>query len=150
MLQLSTFLEGNVKILMVDGDRGLADSINCEFKEALCEVQYAPDGAAGLKSALENRYDLIVLDWTLPERDGLRVLKILRTRKNWTPVLMLTAEDCVSDVILSLDNGANSCVAIPFEIPVLLARMKALIRRSRWDRKEKLRHDALAPTVVPY
>jgi CheY-like chemotaxis protein len=121
-----------MKILIVDSDRRLVDSIDCRFREAHCEVHYASDGAAGLQAALQNEFDLIVLDWTLPEKDGLGVLKKLRRQQNWTPVLMLTAEDAITDVVLSLDSGANSCVAVPFEFPVLLARMKALVRRNSW------------------
>ena len=123
-----------MKILMVDGDRTLADAVKCRFGEALYEVHYASGCETGLRQARGNRFDLIVLDWTLPEREGLTILKILRKWENWTPVLMLTAEDAVTDVILSLDCGADSCLALPFEIPVLMARMKALMRRNSRDR----------------
>jgi len=127
-----------MKILIIDSDQDIADSIDCEFKKAHYEVHYAADGATGLTNALEEQFDLIVLDWTLPKKDGLSVLKKLRRKKNWTPVLMLTGEDSLTDVILSLDAGANSCVTVPFEVPVLLARMKALMRRSSWDREQEL------------
>ena len=123
-----------MKVLIIDSDKELADLIDMEFKKAHYEVRYASDGEAGLKFAMENQFDLIVLDWTLPKKDGMGVLKKLRKRKNWTPILMLTAEDSITDVVQSLDSGANSCVTVPFELPVLLARMKALIRRSKWDR----------------
>jgi DNA-binding response OmpR family regulator len=136
-----------MKILIIDSDKEIADSIDCEFKKAHYEVHYAPDGAAGLKFALEDQFDLIVLDWTLPEKEGLSVLKKLRKKKNWTPILMLTAEDSLTDVILSLDSGANSCVTVPFEVPVLLARMKALIRRSIWDREQELSRVAAFATL---
>jgi DNA-binding response OmpR family regulator len=139
-----------VKILIIDSDQDIADSIDCEFKKAHYEVQYASDGATGLQNALEERFDLIVLDWTVPQKDGLNVLKKLRRKKNWTPVLMLTAEDALTDVILSLDSGANSCVTVPFEVPVLLARMKALVRRSSWDREQELSRVAAFSTGLEY
>jgi two-component system, OmpR family, manganese sensing response regulator len=123
-----------MKILIVESDRGLAASLDCDSREAHYEVRYVPDSAAGLQVALQEEFDLIVLDWSLPEKDGLGVLKKLRRQQNWTPVLMLTAGGSLPDVIVSLDSGANSCVTVPCEIPVLLARMKALIRRSKWDR----------------
>ena len=122
-----------MKILIVDNDKKLLNSVKCEFKDARYEVHYAADGDEGLKFALEKHFDLIVLDWRLPQKDGLSVLKELREQKILTPILMLTVEDSVQDMVRSLDSGANSCVNEPFAIPVIIARMKALIRRSRWD-----------------
>jgi DNA-binding response OmpR family regulator len=127
---------GEVKILLVDNDKTLADSINREFAQA--KVHYAADGDEGLTIALEKQFDIIVLDWALPKKDGLSLLKELRKNKILTPVLMLTAEDAVKDVIQSLNSGANDCLNKPSEIYVLIARMKALIRRSRWDLCEEV------------
>jgi DNA-binding response OmpR family regulator len=127
-----------MKILIINSYQGLADCMNRGFGEAACEVLYATDDASGLSAAMENRFDLIVLDWTLPGKGGLGVLKKLRNLGNWTPVLMLTAEESVKDVVMSLDCGANTCVTVPFETPVLLARMKAVLRRSSWDRGGEL------------
>jgi DNA-binding response OmpR family regulator len=139
-----------MKILIIDSDQELADSIDCHFKKEHYQVHYAADGASGLRIALEDPFDLIVVDWTLPKRDGLSILKKLRKKKNWTPVLMLTAEDSLTDVIMSLDSGANSCLTAPFEIPVLLARMKALIRRSHWDREQELSRVTAFPPGLEY
>jgi len=128
-----------LKILLVDADRTLADSINGELEHTL--VIYAPDGEVGLKIALEKQFDLIVLNWALPEKDGLSVLKELREQKILSPILMLIAEDALKDVIMSLDSGANDCVSKPFEMHVLIARIKALIRRSTWDLCAEIRHE---------
>ncbi len=136
-----------MKILVMDNDKQVADAISCELEEVL--VRYAADGEVGLKIAQERRFDLIVIDWALPKKDGLSVLKELRELKVMTPVLMLTAEDFVKAVVISLDSGANDCVTKPFEIHVLMARMKALIRRSKWDSCAEIRHAhiPLAPVI---
>jgi DNA-binding response OmpR family regulator len=123
-----------MKVLMIDTDTELPDRINYGFLEELFEVRHAFGAIAGLRMAMEHEFDLVVLDWTLPEKGGLSVLKKLRNYENRTPILMLTAEDCLSDVLQSLESGANSCLPRPFEMPVLIARMKALVRRSNWDR----------------
>ncbi|OGU11779.1 MAG: hypothetical protein A2075_09590 [Geobacteraceae bacterium GWC2_58_44] len=132
-----------MRILLADSDRKLADSIDGELEQAL--VQYAADGEVGLKFALEKRFDLIVLDWALPVKDGLSVLKELREQKILTPVLMLTDEDSVKDAVQSLDCGANDCVAKPLGTHVLVARMNALIRRSKWDQSTEIRHAQIGP-----
>lgn len=132
-----------MKILIVDRDKELAESINGELKEPQDEVQYAADGERGLTIALARSFDLIVLGWLLPGKSGLTVLRELRKKNNLTPILMLTAEDTVSDVVLSLNCGANSCITGPVKIPELIARMKAVVRRSQWDRTNDDRYGHL-------
>ena len=141
-----------MKILILDGDKKLADTIGRELEETRYEVQYAGDGEAGLMAAQKNRFDLIVLDWTLIKKDGLSVLKDLRGQKNMTPILMLTAKDSVGEVVVSLNNGADACVTKPIEIKVLIARIHALLRRNKWNRSaeicfEHIRLDPVAHKV---
>ena len=88
----------------------------------------AADGAEGLRKARENDYDAILLDAMLPVLDGWELLSQLRKTKK-TPVLMLTARDASADRVRGLDNGADDYVAKPFDLPELLARVRALIRR---------------------
>ena len=104
-------------------------------------VHYAADGEIGLQLALDAKLDLIVLDCALPKKDGLSVLKTLRENKIPTPILMLAGEESVTDIVKSLDSGANDCITKPWDIKVLIARVKALIRRSKWDLCEEIRHD---------
>ena len=127
-----------MKVLMIGTDTELPDRVNYGFQEELFEVRHAFGAVAGLKMAMEHEFELIVLDWTLPGKGGLSVLKKLRNYENRTPILMLTVEDCLPDVVQSLESGANSCLPRPFEIPVLIARMKALVRRSKWDRDAQM------------
>ncbi|AWI08073.1 response regulator transcription factor [Ereboglobus luteus] len=91
-------------------------------------VDTAADGREGLYKAQENDYDLILLDAMLPVFDGWELLARLRKTKK-TPVLMLTARDASADRVRGLDNGADDYVAKPFDLPELLARVRALIRR---------------------
>lgn len=130
-----------MKIIILHSDNKLADAITNELGKAQYEVHYAADGEVGLKIALTRQFDLIVMEWMLPKSDGLTALKKLRQQKIWTPILIVTADNSVRDIVQSLDSGANDCVTAPFDIYVLIARMKALIRRSKWDLCAEIRHD---------
>lgn len=129
-----------MKILIINDDKELANTIIREIEQTRYEIHYAADCKIGLKIVQEIQYDLIVLDWALPSNGGLSVLKELREQNNLTPTLMLTEENSVGDIVLSFDSGANACVTKPIEIRVLIARMKALIRRSEWDLGAELRY----------
>ena len=120
-----------MKVLVVDNSTDLYESITSALEQDV--VRYAPDGESGLKSALDERFDVIVLDSSLSAKDGVTVLKELRQQKVATPVLFLAANDSLKNVVLSLDSGANDCVSKPYQLNVLLARIKALMRRSKWD-----------------
>ena len=130
-----------MKIFIISYDKMLADAITDGLADVQYEVHYAEDSAIGLTIASKRKFDLIVLDWMLQKKDGLTVLVKLRQRKILVPVLMIIPDDSVIDIIRSLDSGANDCVKRPFEIYVLLARMKALIRRSKWDLCAEVSHD---------
>jgi DNA-binding response OmpR family regulator len=123
-----------MKVLLIAGDKKLANTLDRKLEEAQYGVSYAPDGEVGLKKALEDQFDLIVLDWILPKKNGLDVLKKLRERQSFSQVLMMTAEDSAGEAVLSLGFGADACVAKSFGVRVLLARVNALIRRNKWDR----------------
>jgi len=92
-------------------------------------VDTAGDGGEGLRKAIENDYDAILLDAMLPVLDGCELLVRLRKTKKTTPVLMLTARDTCADRVRGLDGGADDYVVKPFDLPELLARLRALIRR---------------------
>ena len=93
-------------------------------------VDVALDGTDGLWMATENTYDVIVLDIMLPGLNGFRVCEQLRDGGNWTPILMLTAKDGEYDHAEALDTGADDYLTKPFSFVVLLARIRALLRRS--------------------
>src|SRR5579884_2448516 len=118
-----------MKVLVVEDEPDLLSVLAQSLAEAGYAVDTAADGAAGLGAALEGQHELIVLDLMLPKMDGLSVLRELRKTKT-TPVLILTARDAVTDRVHGLEAGADDYLPKPFELSELLARVKALIRRS--------------------
>ena len=123
-----------MKILVVEDEKKVSSFIKRGLEEEKYEVEIAGDGEEGLNMAMEKAFDLIVLDWMLPKRDGLSVVKELRSRNTMTPVLMLTAKDSVDDIVAGLDSGSDDYLTKPFAFAELLARVRALLRRSEMDR----------------
>jgi heavy metal response regulator len=128
-----------MRILVVEDEKKVSSFIKRGLEEEKYEVDTAIDGEEGLRMAIEKPYDLLVLDWMLPKRDGLSVLKELRMRKNTTPVLMLTAKDTVEDIVAGLETGSDDYLTKPFAFAELLARVRALLRRSEMDRGAEIR-----------
>jgi two-component system OmpR family response regulator len=118
-----------MRVLAVEDEPDLLNSLMKALREDGYAVDGAPDGEEGLYKAETNDYDAIVLDIMLPGIDGWEVLRRLRNGKK-TPVLMLTARDAVRDRVRGLDTGADDYLVKPFELEELLARLRALIRRS--------------------
>ena len=127
-----------MRILVVEDEKKVSSFIKRGLEEEKYEVEVANDGEEGLTMAVGKPFDLIILDWMLPKRDGVSVLKELRDRKNSTPVLMLTAKDTVEDIVAGLETGSDDYLTKPFAFAELLARVKALIRRSEMDRGAEL------------
>jgi DNA-binding response OmpR family regulator len=119
-----------MEILLVEDDRTLRTFLRNAFQEEGYAVDEADSGDRALARALERGYACIVLDLMLPGRDGLSVVAELRKRRVLTPVLMLTARDELSARVEGLDSGADDYLTKPFDLPELLARLHALIRRS--------------------
>lgn len=118
-----------MKVLIVEDDRKLLGFLSRAFSEEGYAVDTCRNGkeATGLVRAI--RYDLIVLDWMLPEQDGLSVCKELRGMGSSAPVLMLTARAEVGEKVTALDAGADDYVTKPFHLDELMARARALVRR---------------------
>jgi DNA-binding response OmpR family regulator len=121
---------GVMKILLVEDDEQLTEAL----VEILTDKQYytvdaVQDGETGWDFIEANSYDLIILDIMLPRLDGMSLCQRLRQTGNKTPVLMLTARELSSDRVMGLDVGADDYVVKPFDLPELLARIRALLRR---------------------
>ncbi|BCW66984.1 DNA-binding response regulator [Arthrobacter sp. NicSoilB4] len=123
-----------MRILMVEDERHLADTVRRGLVNEGFVVDLAHDGVSGLSSATESSYDAILLDLMLPLMNGYDVLKELRRRGIWTPVLMLTAKDGEYDQTDAFDLGADDYLTKPFSFLVLVARIRALIRRGAPER----------------
>ncbi|WBU89124.1 response regulator transcription factor [Cellulophaga omnivescoria] len=117
------------QILIIEDDPEIIQLLEIHLTDMVYTTTKAMDGETGLSLALENDYDLILLDLTLPIMDGIEVCKKLRAKKN-TPVIMLTAKSEEIDRVLGLEIGADDYLTKPFSIRELLARIKAVLRRS--------------------
>ena len=123
-----------MKILLVEDEKKVLSFIKRGLEEEKYDVDTAMDGEDGLKLALDKTYDLIVLDWMLPKKDGLTMIRELRSKKTMIPVLMLTAKDSVEDIVAGLDSGSDDYLTKPFAFAELLARVRALLRRAEQER----------------
>ena len=119
-----------MKILVVEDDKKIAAAVRRGLESEGFTVETALDGAEGLWLATEGSYDLIVLDILLPGRNGYQVCAALRESGDWTPILMLTAKDGDLDEVEALDAGADDYLTKPFSFPVLVARIRSVLRRA--------------------
>lgn len=120
-----------MRILLVDDEIELTDSLQLILVKEGYTVDVANEGKEGCQLALTQEYDLLILDWMLPYKSGLEICQELRSQGKITPVLFLTAKDTVDDRVKGLDVGADDYLVKPFELRELLARVRALLRRSQ-------------------
>ncbi len=119
------------KILLVEDEAHVVSFIKKGLSEEGFEVSVAFDGKTGLQLALENTFDLIILDIMLPEMNGLEVCKAIRLENQFVPILFLTALGTSENIVLGLENGADDYLVKPFKFIELVARIKTLIRRAK-------------------
>lgn len=117
-------------ILVIEDDRDIARLVELHLRDLGHTVQITHDGAEGLREALSKNYDLIILDLMLPAMEGLEVCRRLRAKASYAPILMLTAKSSELDRVLGLELGADDYLTKPFSVRELLARVKALFRRT--------------------
>src|SRR5579884_2037645 len=127
-----------MRLLLVEDDPRVARLVRQALVEAGYETTVAGDGLAALDLAEDGDYDLLILDILLPRLDGLEVCRRLRERRVRTPILMLTARDRVPDRVRGLDAGADDYLVKPFAVEELLARIRALLRRTAEEHDERL------------
>jgi two-component system OmpR family response regulator len=119
-----------MKILLIEDDKRIAATVKRGLDAEGFAVEVSFDGTDGLWNATEHRYDLLILDLMLPGRNGFEVCRALREQGNWTPILVLTAKDGEYDETEALDTGADDYITKPFSFPVLVAHVRALLRRT--------------------
>ncbi len=127
-----------MRILIVEDDQSLHRIILRRLKEEGYMVDGCYDGEDGLYYMTNEEYDCIILDWMLPKKDGVIVLREFRNLGHQTPVLMLTAKDSIMDRVAGLDAGADDYLTKPFAFDELLARIRALLRRHNNVKENKL------------
>lgn len=137
-----------MRVLVVDDEVHLAESVARGLAGAGFDVDLAHDGLDGLWRAREGSYAAIVLDILLPGMNGYQVCAQLRTEQNWTPILMLTAKHGEYDEAEALDTGADDYLSKPFSFVVLVARLRALVRRGTTPRPPVLSCGDLAVNPV--
>src|SRR6266496_5103680 len=120
-----------ISLLVVEDDENISTAISEYFSRAGYHVKTVEDGLSGVKTALEDPPDAVVLDLMLPKMDGLAVCKELREKINYLPILMLTAKDDIVDKVLGLEMGADDYITKPFSLRELEARIKSVLRRTR-------------------
>src|SRR6185312_8542367 len=122
--------ERKVTLLVVEDDENISSAISEYFSRAGYQVRTVEDGLMGVKSALDDPPDAVVLDLMLPKMDGLAVCRELREKAGHLPILMLTAKDDVVDKVLGLEMGADDYITKPFSLRELEARIKTVLRRT--------------------
>lgn len=128
-----------MRILLVEDDDMLGESLKKALERHAYGVDWVQDGEAALDSVATSPYVAVVLDINLPKKSGLEVLQELRRKKNMIPVLLLTARDTQQQKVEGLDTGADDYLIKPFDLDELLARLRALIRRSAGRAETTLR-----------
>ncbi|HEX5144053.1 MAG TPA: response regulator transcription factor [Mycobacterium sp.] len=123
-----------MRVLLVEDEERLASALALGLQAEGFVVVTADDGVAGLHEALENPFDVVVLDIMLPELNGYEVLRRIRAAHVWTPVMMLTAKDGEYDQTDAFELGADDYLIKPFSFKILVARLRALIRRGAPER----------------
>ena len=117
-------------ILVIEDNRDLANLLDINLRDLLYDVDFAFDGNTGMSAVSDRDYDLIILDLMLPGIDGLEICRRIRSKKIYTPILMLTSRSSEIDRVLGLEMGADDYVTKPFSVRELMARVKAIFRRA--------------------
>jgi two-component system OmpR family response regulator len=120
-----------MRLLLIEDDPKIATFVLKGFKAAGFTVDHAEDGDTGLDLAVSEPYEVIIVDLMLPKRDGLSVIEYMRKEKIDTPVIILSAKDSVEDRVKGLHSGSDDYLPKPFAFAELLARVQALMRRSK-------------------
>ncbi len=139
-----------MRTLLVEDEKKIAEFIRRGLKEEGYAVDVAGDGQEGHFLATTQTYDVIILDWMLPQMDGVTLCRQLRQEKIATPVLMLTAKDTVADKVRGLDAGASDYLVKPFAFEELLARLRALLRRFEGQEQTVLKAADLTMDLVTH
>ena len=128
------------RVLIVEDEKDIADLMALHLKREGLEVEVAENGEQAFQALERNPFSLLVLDWMLPGISGLDICKRLRasaSHQRTTPILLVTARAQTTDIVLGLEMGADDYITKPFDLPVFLARVRALLRRSQREEKEE-------------
>ena len=127
-----------MKLLIIEDDKSILNMLKRGLEEEDFIIDTAENGEDGEYLASINHYDIIILDWMLPKKSGIEILKSLREKNILTPVLMLTAKDTINNKVEGLNSGADDYLSKPFSFDELLARLNAIYRRSALKGNNKI------------
>ena len=136
------------KVLIIEDDREIARLVKLHLRDIHCESDIAAQGQEALDLYQRRSYELVILDLMLPDMDGLAVCQALRKQADYVPILMLTAKTSELDRVLGLEIGADDYLTKPFSFPELLARVKALFRRTEALSQKSAAVEAEGNTIV--
>jgi DNA-binding response OmpR family regulator len=127
-----------MRILVIEDQKKVAQALQEGLRRNNFDVSVSPDGEEGFFLLNSEHFDLVILDLNLPKRDGIEILKAIRQKRMLIPVLILTARDSLEDRVTGLQSGADDYLVKPFAFPELVARVQALLRRTRQQRDTTL------------
>jgi two-component system, OmpR family, response regulator len=130
-LSPSMLLASSMLVLVIEDDPEISHAVRAGFERAGHEAHCAADGESGLRMATSTPYDAVVVDLMLPGVDGLTLIETMRARGVMTPIIVLSAKRSTDDKVTCLKRGADDYLAKPFDMPELLARVEAVLRRSQ-------------------
>ena len=139
-----------MRVLVVEDDRMIAKGLHTALKQDGYAVDGVSDGDSAAEALRSSRFDVVLLDLGLPERDGLEVLRELRSRGDATPVIIVTARDDVRSRIQGLDAGADDYIVKPFDLDEVAARMRSVLRRAAGRGDPCIRHRGIALDPVSH
>lgn len=131
-------MDSDMKVLIVDDDMAIRVSLERALRLQDFEVETASNGALAIEKVLSSSFDVVLLDYQMPDPNGLSVCRQLRSEGNETPIFMVTARDALSDRVACLDGGADDYLVKPFALEELLAKLRVLDRRTRSISKQVL------------
>ncbi|GAB1792786.1 response regulator transcription factor [Priestia megaterium] len=131
------------RILIVEDEVEIGNILKMELEHEGYQVGIENNGRCGIETALSNTFDLILLDIMLPEMSGIQVLRKLRKRQIYVPIILLTARNSTLDKVMGLDYGANDYITKPFKTEELLARIRSLLRHKHFSTRDRAKKDSL-------
>ncbi|GAB1779862.1 response regulator transcription factor [Priestia sp. JNUCC 25] len=131
------------RILIVEDEVEIGNILKMELEHEGYQVGIENNGRCGIETALSNTFDLILLDIMLPEMSGIQVLRKLRKRQIYVPIILLTARNSTLDKVMGLDHGANDYITKPFKTEELLARIRSLLRHKHFSTRDRAKKDSL-------